>query len=328
MKRTLMQILGVNAVKNRLKNYIQAAVAECVESKLPSAFITDLRNSRYQVTPSLCSALEPGMASPNALFGSSLCRAEDLIHPTYQAICRTDLRNEPVFHRKQWEFVYIVHQLKVHGFLKAGMRGLGFGVGTEPLSSLFASMGCRILASDAPDAVGEEGWKRTAQHASALQQLWHSHLISYEDFAAACHFQPIDMRVHEQIPSGYDFHWSSCVIEHIGGIRAAQDFLLASTHRLNRGGIAVHTTEFNLTSDLETIDEPGTCIFRSRDLQQLQQELKQQGLQMDPLVLDPGMHAYNYHVDTPPYDSQVHLRLKLNRFASTSVGIVIRKPKE
>jgi hypothetical protein len=320
-----MQVLGVNAFKNRLKDYIQAVVSESIERKLPETFFTDLRNSRYQVTPSLSSALQPGLASPNALFGSSLCRAEDLIHPTYQAICRTDLKNEPVFHRKQWEFVYIIHQLKVHGFLKPGMSGLGFGVGTEPLSSLFASLGCRILASDAPDDVGEEGWKHTAQHASALQQLWHSNLISYDAFAATCSFQPIDMRIHEQIPRGHDFHWSSCVIEHIGGIRAAQDFLLASALRLNPGGIAVHTTEFNLTSDLETVDEPGTCIFRARDLQQLQQELEQHGLQMDPLVLDPGLHSYNYHVDTPPYDSRVHLRLQLSRFASTSIGIVIRK---
>ena len=134
------------------------------------------------------------------------------------------------------------------------------------------------------------------------------------------------MRAHDQIPKGHDFRWSSCVIEHIGGIRAAQDFLLASANRLNPGGIAVHTTEFNLSSDLDTVDEPGTCVFRARDLQQLKAELEEQGLQMEPLILDPGMHPYNYHVDAPPYDSRVHLRLLLEKFAATSIGIVIRKP--
>jgi|694.fasta_scaffold49790_4 hypothetical protein len=326
MKNIMKQALGFNTLKNRLKTYIRAVVDEAVEASSQVEKINQQRQSRYQLTSRLASCLQPGQASPHALFGSSLCRAEDLINPVYQAICRDDLRCEPVFHRKQWEFVYIVHQLRMNGFLRQGFSGLGFGVGTEPLSSLFASLGCTILATDAPDNVSDEGWKRTAQHASALKQLWHSKLIPWENFAAACTFQALDMRDHDQIPMSHDFHWSSCVIEHIGGIRAAHDFLLASTTRLNPGGIAVHTTEFNLSSDLETVDEPGTCVFRARDLQQLKSELKQQGLQMDPLILDPGMHAYNYHVDAPPYDSKVHLRLLLERFAATSIGIVIRKP--
>jgi len=327
VKTFLKQVLGFNTLKNRLKAYIHSVVDEAFEARSEAAATTGQRQSSYQITSRLASCLQPGVASPNALFGSSLCRAEDLIHPTYQAICRNDLRCEPVFHRKQWEFVYIVQQLRTNGFLRPGLKGLGFGVGTEPLSSLFASLGCTILASDAPDEVSDEGWKRTAQHASALRQLWHGNLIAYDDFAAACTFQPLDMRAHDQIPGGHDFHWSSCVIEHIGGIRAAQDFLLASTQKLNPGGIAVHTTEFNLASDLETVDEPGTCVFRGSDLQQLNSELAMQGLQMEPLVLDPGVHAYNYHVDAPPYDSKVHLRLLLESYAATSIGIVIRKPK-
>lgn len=327
MKNLMKQVPGINSLKNRLKTYIHAVVDEAIAERSRVGTTSQQHQSTYQITSRLASCLQPGQASPHALFGSSLCRAEDLINPVYQAICRDDLRCEPVFHRKQWEFVYIVHRLRTNGFLRTGSSGLGFGVGTEPLSSLFASLGCTILATDAPEEISDEGWKRTAQHASALKQLWHSKLISWEDFAAACTFQALDMRAHDQIPTGHDFHWISCVIEHIGGIRAARDFLLASTTRLNPGGIAVHTTEFNLSSDLETVDEPGTCVFRARDLQQLKSELEQQGLQMDPLILDPGMHAYNYHVDAPPYDSKVHLRLQLERFAATSVGIVIRKPR-
>ena len=69
-------------------------------------------------------------------------------------------------------------------------------------------------------------------------------------------------------------------------------------------------------------------MFRDRDLKRLKSELEQQGLQMDPLILSTGMHAYNYYVDAPPYDSKVHLGLLLEKFADTSIGIVIviRKP--
>ena len=40
------------------------------------------------------------------------------------------------------------------------------------------------------------------------------------------------MNDYGSIPDGYDFHWSSCVIEHLGGIRKALDFVLESVERL------------------------------------------------------------------------------------------------
>jgi 2-polyprenyl-3-methyl-5-hydroxy-6-metoxy-1,4-benzoquinol methylase len=314
MPKFLEKLLGIEAAKTRLRKYIKNIVEKCIAE------------DSYKITNTLSSSLEIGKASPNALFASSLCRAEDLLHPTYQAICREDLRCEPLFHRKQWEFVYIIHQLRANGYLKSGLKGLGFGVGTEPLSSLFASYGCEILATDAPeDAISDEGWKQTAQHASSLKHLWHKEIISFEDFSTLCTFQSLDMRAHETIPQGHDFHWSSCVIEHIGGIRAAKEFLLESSKKLNHGGIAIHTTEFNLSSDINTIDKPGTCIFRASDLRQLSAELSRERIYMEPLILDPGIHSYNFHVDTPPYNSKVHLRLELERFAATSIGIVIKK---
>lgn len=109
MKRILKRALGFNRLKNRLKAYIHTVVEETVEARSDAGATPEQRRSSYRITSRLASCLQPGVASPNALFGSSLCRAEDLIHPTYQAICRNDLRCEPVFHRKQWEFVYIIH---------------------------------------------------------------------------------------------------------------------------------------------------------------------------------------------------------------------------
>lgn len=53
-----------------------------------------------------------------------------------------------LLHRKLWEFVYIIQVLYENGCLKQGKTGLGFGVGTEPLTALFASMGCKILGTD------------------------------------------------------------------------------------------------------------------------------------------------------------------------------------
>lgn len=150
-------------------------------------------------------------------------------------------------------------------------------------------------------------------------------LISNEDLCERCEFKSLDMNSYSEIPPGYDFHWSSCVIEHLGGIKYAIDFLLESSLRLADGGVAVHTTEFNLSSNQDTVDEAGTCILRKCDLEHLVSRLFDYGLHPEPLILDPGFHPYNYHVDAPPFEAYNHLRLALGGYAATSVGIVIRK---
>jgi hypothetical protein len=298
-----------------VRHEIDVRLSECLQS-----------SSIYRISSKFAPNLKTGEVSPSSLFGSSLCRMEDMVHPRYQEICIEDLRRAPILHRKQWEHAYIVHKLTTRGLLLPGSRGLGFGVGTESLPSLFASRGCMILATDAPEAPSISGWKSTAQHADSLKSIWREDMIPWDQFSKACDFRPLDMNNYSDIPVGFDFHWSSCVIEHLGGIRAAQDFVLNSILALNPGGVAVHTTEFNLSSETETVDEPGTCIFRASDIYDLRRQIESKGFEVEPIILDPGFHPYNYHVDIPPYQSSVHLRLLLEGFASTSIGLVVKNP--
>jgi len=44
-----------------------------------------------------------------------------------------------MLHRKMWEWLFICESLAERGMLRPGRRGLGFGVGREPLVALFAS---------------------------------------------------------------------------------------------------------------------------------------------------------------------------------------------
>ena len=205
-------------------------------------------------------------------------------------------------------------------------RGLGFGVGTEPLSSVFAHHGCTILGADAPATVIDAQWVSNGQHSHSLDGMYYSNIIPFTLFKARCMFMELDMNDHHTIPEGYDFHWSSCVIEHLGNIAKAQEFILQSARRLAPGGIGVHTTEFNLSSAIDTYDGADTCIFRSTDLIALREALISEGFRVDPLVFDPGTHPYNYHVDIPPYKSLVHTRLMLGGYASTSVSLIFTKP--
>jgi len=269
--------------------------------------------------------LQVGRADPRKLFDSNLCRVEDVLNEEFIDISVNKLKHPPCTNRKLWEWVYIYYMLARYQKLNSFSSGLGFGVGSERLASAFTAAGAKILATDAPvSAVIGQGWETKNQHATSLQQLHYSELVDYSIFSKNCKFDALDMNDYASIPTGYDFHWSSCVIEHLGGISQGLDFLIHSSKKLNAGGIAVHTTEFNLSSGIETADNSGTCIFRKLDFNNLAQEANQHGLQLEPMIYDPGSHFLDYFVDSPPY-SDVHLRLILERYVSTSIGIVIRK---
>jgi hypothetical protein len=269
--------------------------------------------------------LTPGIVSPSELFASSLCRIEDFLHPEYHRICAEDLQEPHRFHRKQWEWAIITHILRAHGKLTTTVRGLGFGVGTEPLACVFAKHGCNILGTDAPLESIDAAWSLTNEHSSSLDGMYHERLLSRSEFDAQCTFLPLNMNNAPSIPTNFDFHWSSCVIEHLGSIEHATTFLVESAIRLAPGGIAVHTTEFNLSSDDETHDGRDTCIFRMKDLRTITSILELAGVAVSPMIFDPGIHPYNYHVDTPPYQSTVHTRLLLEGYVSTSIVIVLHK---
>ncbi|MDQ1416252.1 MAG: hypothetical protein QOF81_1865, partial [Acidimicrobiaceae bacterium] len=52
--------------------------------------------------------------------------------------------------RKQWEYTAICRALETAGMLQPGRRGLGFGVGREPLVAAFAVRGVEVVATDLP----------------------------------------------------------------------------------------------------------------------------------------------------------------------------------
>lgn len=265
--------------------------------------------------------------SSSANMLSSICTAEDIESFEYKSIIQNVLKEQVRYHRKQWEHVFIVKHLQDKARLP-GSRGLGFGVGKEPLSSLFASFGSKILATDLPTSSSDsEIWNSTSQYSSSLSDLYIERLINHDEFIRHCTYQPLDMNDFGAIPSSYDFHWSSCVIEHIGSKKAAFSFLVESASRLNPGGLAVHTTELCMQPDNRGIDQPGCCVFTVEDLEVLSLTLEDAdiGCRLKPLVISQSAHPLNYHIDTPPYSDDLHLRLLLLGIFVTSVGLIIEK---
>jgi 2-polyprenyl-3-methyl-5-hydroxy-6-metoxy-1,4-benzoquinol methylase len=232
-------------------------------------------------------------------------------------------------HRKAWEWCFISQVLRERGALGPGHRGLGFAVGEEPLTSLFAGMGCEILATDLDvKRADQEGWVEGKQHASSLEQVNARGLCSPELFDANVRFRCVDMREIPNDLSGFDFIWSSCALEHLGSLRHGMDFVLNAMECLRPGGIAVHTTELNVESDTHTIETGHDVIYRKSDLLGLADELRARGHVVEPFDFDTGDSDADRHVDEPPYVGRVHLKLRICGFASTSYGIVVsRKPE-
>lgn len=255
----------------------------------------------------------------------STCSASDFLHPRYEELCRS-INHLRVFHRKLWEWIFILHHLERAGVLKDGSRGLGFGVGLERLPSAFASRGVSVVATDAPPEIGvSSGWTDSGQHSDTLAQLRYPDLVAEDVFAAKVTHRFEDMTAISTDLTGFDFTWSACCFEHLGSLEAGMDFVANSLKTLKPGGVAVHTTEFNLSSNDRTIDSGPTVLYRRRDMEALIDRLEKDGHQVNPLIVAPDSHYLDGYVDLPPYALEPSLRIKIGEFVTTSVGIVVRR---
>ena len=273
--------------------------------------------------------LEPYLDGPIPTLGapaSQLCTDSQLEEPLYRRWCGL-LRESPCAHRKQWEFVYIMQALWSRGLLKPGARGLGFGCGNEPLAAAIAAYGCEVVATDLdPDDQRSKDWRETDQHAEGRVEALNSRRICTPDrFAKLVTYRNVDMnRIPEDLRD-FDFTWSSCALEHIGSIRHGLDFIHNSMRCLKPGGWAIHTTEFNLTSNDATLESAGLSYFRVFDLETVAAELTQQGHAVEPFNFNPGKALLDQYVDVPPFEFSVHLRLRALDHTITSVGLLVRK---
>ena len=255
---------------------------------------------------------------------SQLCTASQFDEPHYAAWCAT-IGEAPRPHRKQWEFCWILAALQAAGAIRPGARALGFGVGTEPLPSMLAANGVQVTATDAPvELIAEQGWQSTNEHSADLSRLFRPELLDEETFRARVSFRPVDMNAIPADLRDFDACWSSCCFEHLGSIAHGLRFVENSLEALRPGGVAVHTTEFNLASNDRTLETPGLSYFRRRDIEALLDGLAARGHVVWPLNLHPGDAPLDAYIDLPPYGLP-HLKLEALGQVSTSIGIVVQR---
>jgi hypothetical protein len=301
------------------------------------AISLNIKSLGYEYARSLRDKLIiPENLSPQKIgLKSQACQQRDIECDWFLYWCQ-QLHIPVVYHRKFWEFCYILQALYEHDCLTPGRKGLGFGCGEEPLPSLLAAYDIAITATDLdPGESAAQAWIATNENMTSLEKIWHPGLCTRALFEKNVSLQYIDMNtIPDHLEGKYDFCWSACALEHLGSIKNGLQFIENSLKTLVPGGLSIHTTEFNYLEDEETIDNHVTVLFRKRDFEELSAKLIAANHEVAALDFSVGSDFLDRFIDLPPYNSKIyahtqdaHLKLLIDGFASTSFGLIIRKSK-
>jgi len=294
----------------------------------------------YELARTLAAALpvREGLAACDIGLASKACTQTDM-ESDWLAYWCGELKIPVVFHRKLWEFAYVLQALHEAGKLAPGMRAVGFGCGEEPIPSYLAARGVEVTVTDQPpeDETGKR-WRKGGQHSTELGRTFHPALVDWERFERQASLEYVDMNNIPATLAGFDFCWSICAFEHLGSIERGLQFVERAMSVLKPGGVAVHTTEFNFLNDKETIDNWPTVLFQRRHFQMLHERLSAQGHRVAPLDFDVGSKPMDRFIDIPPYHHDWHepmrrewgtdpnhLKVSVDGVASTCFGLNIIK---
>jgi 2-polyprenyl-3-methyl-5-hydroxy-6-metoxy-1,4-benzoquinol methylase len=264
----------------------------------------------------------------------------DIESPWFRYWC-AELKAAPIYHRKLWEFAFILQVLFEHHLLREGVEGIGFGCGKEPLASLFASKRMKVCVTDLePEKVVGLGWAETGQHTSSREHAFHRDIVTRSLFDEHVRHQYVDMNRIPKFDKSFDFCWSVCALEHLGSIQHGIDFIERSLSLLKPGGIAVHTTEYNFLSQEKTIDNWPTVLFLKKHFEQLAEKLSGQGHRMLGPDFGVGQGVLDRFIDVPPYaygegwysleqwgdpNQSAHLKLSVDGFPCTCFGMIVKR---
>jgi hypothetical protein len=280
---------------------------------------------------------------------SQATSAAQFTHPDYHGWA--DVLGEPDvsrrFNRKIWEWAYILQAARQSGVLEAGRRAVGFGVGNEPVPAVLARHGLFVIATDQVADAGDEGtdgdagwqatgqWAQTGQLLSGIEGLRRPEIVPDETLADLVRTRRVDMNAVPDDLGPCDLTWSSCALEHLGSPEHGLRFVRRTASLLAPGGVAVHTTELELTERSITADYGHLACYRPADLRAL----------ADDLIADGFEIELNFHVPVDsPEDRWIsvvllhgpelaagelsHLKVTIGDSVITSFGLLIRRPTD
>jgi Methyltransferase domain len=222
--------------------------------------------------------------------------------------------------RKVWESLYIINALDHYVGLRSGTRALGFGVGRERLVTLLAGLGCEVVATDYFEK--REQWPTMAKK---VEDFLDPKVCSEASFRSRVAFRNVDMNHIPPDLRDFDCLWSHSALEHIGGLQNGLDFIEAAMDCLRPGGIAVHTTEFNLVSNEMTYETPHMSFYRRHDIEALAERLLAKGHQI-VLNFTRGDTPGDLHINPNPTQNWgFSINWQAGIYVITSIGLIVQK---
>jgi len=261
--------------------------------------------------PLYCSNLAEAFSCQSDAFRleSRLCTSGDIYSDWHRRLSSV-LRADNFKLRKIWEWTYTLKALHESGMLNNSARGIGFGCGTEPLASCLANFSEYVLITDAPVSIIDgKGWADTNQHTTSLESAKYDWLAPRELLDKVLDFDYVDMNnIPASVFGKFDFVWSSCALEHLGSKLLGLRFIVESAKCLRVGGIAIHTTEFDLSGKCH-VDNWQTVLFNESDLKNSLTKMLAEVSSIDQgpqyelaeLNLSRGKEFIDGYVDIPPY---------------------------
>lgn len=240
--------------------------------------------------------------------------------------------DEPVRpHRKLWEFVAILQTLYEQGVLEPGARGLGFGTADEPLPSYLAGLGLSLVATDLP---GE----------TERDRLFNPKFVDSAAFDERVEISNLDLRrLDDPTLRGFDFCWSSGVLNNFHALDEAADAVIGAMDVLRPGGVAVHTTDFAFAEDMP-FSPKGGLAFPRRFFERLADQLNGRKHEVAALDFGLGDHPLDGYIDLEPFEvdgadvwrelwqgglNGPHLKICLDGILKTSFVFAVRcRPAE
>ncbi len=340
----LIKLLSIRkAIKRLLRKMIRSKTFRSVNRLLlelimkDSLIYSNIKNFGYEIARRITPLLSEVNISNEPGFHNMVSKPttqNDIETPWFSYWCK-EIGVAPMYNRKLWEFAFTLQSLYENGILVDGKTGIGFGCGEEPLGSYFASKNMRVIISDlTPKEAKQIGWAKN-EHESLKEKAFFPDLVSNELFNKNVEHQYIDMNNLPSFDTKFDFCWSICALEHLGSIQKGLNFIENSLNILKPGGIAIHTTEFNYSSEDETIDNWETVLFLRKHFELLARNIKNNGNELIGPDFDIGNGFLDGYIDVPPYqtydniDMKVgyspQLKLAVRGFFITCFGMIIKK---
>lgn len=262
---------------------------------------------------------------------SKLCDASDWSDPEFDRIVRTELAEEPRFHRKQWEFAQIFRALQALGCLTAASRGLSMGGGDERLLYAVARRAGHLTVTDLYESGSAWMSARMDDPERAIKAAAPFPIEPHRLTA-----RRMDMRALEFDDASFDFCYSSCAIEHIGHYDDFVKHLREVRRVLRDDGVYALTTEFHYGE--QVVPAPHNYYFSEGFLDELVKAASFVTIDgadgtLSRHALNHPMPAYLTDLCADPSDAVTsrlleaapHLQLLRGCLPFTSMSLVLRK---